>query len=181
MAQSNKQKKDAARRRRLARQKHEQKARQAGKQKQSKLEQLAQMNAQLQGAMFNLRQMYDQAVMEKEALKSQLAQRDQLITAASVSDNGITIEADDMALVLEGEVVGYNIDSGQEPGDDIDITPVWKTEVDDDDEDDESVTPTAEQVLAELDRLEEQDEIDAEEQEIIDALDEYEAGQDEDS
>lgn len=91
-----------------------------------KLDKAAVRAGQMARSLLNIRQLLDQANAQVEALKLQIAQRDQLLTAASLTDNGLIIPRDDMNVVLERLVAGYNIEL--ENKDFIEITPVWPQE-----------------------------------------------------
>ena len=97
---------------------------------------LKETNGQLQTAMLNIRQMYDQKVMEAEALKQQVAQRDQLITAIAV--DGLTVSPERMQTVAEGTYVGYETEYDEDEGLTFFVVAAEEVDEDEGETDDES-------------------------------------------
>ena len=100
MAQSTKQKKAAAKARaqQRARNKHK---------KPNARETLETQVANLQSALFSIRQMYDSAMQEKAAVEAQVIQRDQLLTALAVEYTGVSVKRETVNEVGRGDYVGY--------------------------------------------------------------------------
>ena len=71
---------------------------------------LSEQQAQMQGALMGLREMYDQVVLEKQQLQGQIAQRDQLLTALAVEYSGLSVGEDVYATVIGGNYSGYEIE-----------------------------------------------------------------------
>ena len=73
-------------------------------------ERLGSQVAQLQGTILNLRQLYDQAVIEKQQLGGQIAQRDRLLTALAVEYGG-SLETDEVMFneTVPNEWAGYEV------------------------------------------------------------------------
>lgn len=111
MAQTQAQKKAATKSR------AKQKARGAGAGSAKKLAALSEQNGQLQTAMLNIRQMYDQSIMEKQATQTALNERDQLITAFLITLGGsFTVPKASIQAVMNGEYTGYGIAEDDEEG-----------------------------------------------------------------
>lgn len=77
----------------------------------------------LQGALFNIRQMYDQKVMEVDQLRQALVGRDQMLAAVVASSRGKAVKVKKSALesVLSGYYAGLSIDP-IEDSEDLNIT-----------------------------------------------------------
>ncbi len=101
MAQSKKQKKEAAAKR------AKQRARNAAKPVPATRVALEDQISNLQSALFNLRQMYDAAMQEKSAVQAAVVQRDQLITAFAVEYSGISVKKLTVDEIARGDWVGY--------------------------------------------------------------------------
>jgi hypothetical protein len=150
MSQTNAQKKKALAKRAKQKSKNQMMGRQSGK----TLTTLKTQNSQLQSALLNMRQMYDQSVMERDALRKQLGQRDQLITAIAIEYGGsIPIEIAQLTLleVASGKWEGYDL-SGDEKEASYLITPLLAEETEEEDAVDElpvQELPDAEQADAE--------------------------------
>lgn len=101
MAQSNKQKKEAAAKR------AKQRARNATRPKVLDRRALEEQISQLQAALFNMRKMYDAAMQEKSATEAAVIQRDQLITSFAVEYSGISVKKTTVDEITRGDYVGY--------------------------------------------------------------------------
>ncbi len=77
--------------------------------KQANKERLGNQVSMLQGTVMNLRQMYDQAVIEKQALQAQIAQRDQLLTALCVEYGGKLETNEVIFRTTPQEYAGYEL------------------------------------------------------------------------
>ena len=64
---------------------------------------------QMQGALTNLRGMYDAATQEKERLKAQVMDRDKILTVLAVRGDLAVLDVD-RELVDEGLFIGYKAD-----------------------------------------------------------------------
>ena len=129
MAQSSAQKKAAAKARRKQ-------AESLGKQPTAKRQrnQLQQKMGEMQMALLNTRQMYDQKVMEVEAFKQQITQRDQLLTAIAADRRGrkLVIKETTLVAVAEGKWAGYGIDVDEKTGN-ITLSAVDASKLEEDD------------------------------------------------
>ncbi len=77
---------------------------------------LKEQNSNLQGSLLNIRQMYDQATMEKEQLRAQLTQVQQLLTAlVAAHGSGMAFVSKElMERVVAREIIGINVDPKDE-------------------------------------------------------------------
>lgn len=125
MAQSEAQKKAAAKARRKQ-------AEERASTPKSRNDAARQQIANLQSSLFNIRQMYDQKVMEVEQLRQALVGRDQLIAGIVASTEGITrVVRESMEAVLQGAYSGIDV-SDDEESDDILITLIASDTLEDD-------------------------------------------------
>lgn len=108
MASNSKQKKAAARSRRKQ---AEQNAR-----KKKTQNPVVQQLSQTQGALMNLRQMYDQKVMEVESLRHAIQTKDRMLAAILATRRGktVTFPTSVFGKIMAGEYSGIDVDEAEE-------------------------------------------------------------------
>lgn len=126
MAQSSVQKKAAAKSRAKQRERIADRPPSQGNPLQSQM-------GQLQMSLLNMRQMYDQKVMETQALKNLATSRDQIIAAlvAGARNKRLVIKKSALEAVLGGKYAGVSIDP-VEDSDDLVVTLVLESDLEDD-------------------------------------------------
>lgn len=123
MAQSNAQKKAAAKSR------AKQRERAKGP---NKVAILQAQNGQLQGALLNIRHMYDQKVLEAQENLAAATRKDQLITALLSEQGTVVVSKEAIQAVLEGQFTGYNV---EDEGEAFELTVLVAEEEDDEEVD----------------------------------------------
>ncbi len=92
--------------------------------------------ANLQSALMNMRQLYDQATQEKQGLQALIAQRDHLLAALAVEHEPLFVSRETEEMIRTKMVAGYEMTVFSEEEDEelaYGLTPVWTEEEDLDD------------------------------------------------